>query len=311
MKKIATLLFSVITLPAIAQWGGVDTWRNYTVTGKAMECPDGWNCTDSLAVYVGPVLPPIGQGTFDAQIAKTTDHHGGTHAAKLTSRDCGSGKKLGAGMANASYVFDATNYSMSKLKGGFPITHQINYGNVWIKYLPNGEDTAQLTFQAVKANIGVNGTDSIIGKGVVTVTATVPDYTLYSVHITYAPDPNAIPDHIQVAFFSSPVQDAKGGTELYVDDVSLTMYPENVEQMLSSKSFNIVPNPAKDRITINEPSTEQFGFEVYSSTGQHMLSGKIRNATMIDISTLTPGLYFYKISSSKGELAQRGKFAKE
>lgn len=76
--------------------------------------------------------------------------------------------------------------------------------------------------------------------------------------------------------------------------------------------FNIFPNPANDKITIELPESwaeNNARVYIYAFTGQEMMSGLLANSrTEIDISFLDSGLYFLKVENN--EIIRFTKFIK-
>ncbi|MBX3163549.1 MAG: T9SS type A sorting domain-containing protein [Bacteroidetes bacterium] len=80
---------------------------------------------------------------------------------------------------------------------------------------------------------------------------------------------------------------------------------------VQSLKLKVYPNPAKSEIYFDIPSNEkQINVELYNTLGSLVLSKKnYTNRSAISISTLSKGLYYYKVILPKGEFA--GKVVKE
>lgn len=67
------------------------------------------------------------------------------------------------------------------------------------------------------------------------------------------------------------------------------------QSMLTSRSFNIFPNPAHSTISIAS-NTSNFDYSIFDTSGRIMLSGKCKNDNqVIDVSEFLPGVYFIRI----------------
>ena len=100
-----------------------------------------------------------------------------------------------------------------------------------------------------------------------------------------------------------------GLDKFYVEDFMQPGFEEN-----QAAVFSVYPNPAKDIITVNpntEFQTSNFELLISSATGQDVYYSKfdIQHSTF-DISILTPGIYIFKISNSKGETLHVEKLVK-
>ncbi len=66
--------------------------------------------------------------------------------------------------------------------------------------------------------------------------------------------------------------------------------------------WSISPNPARDRVRIDIPELKgkKASYSIIDAQGRVMLKGTTHNETDIDIRTLSPGIYFVKISTEAG-----------
>jgi hypothetical protein len=90
----------------------------------------------------------------------------------------------------------------------------------------------------------------------------------------------------------------------YFDDFTVTTLPvlSTIEENRSNgASFTLFPNPTKNWIQINlteEIHSKKFNLMIYNSLGKEIKNDFISNNSKIDISSLSPGIYFIKIKNS-------------
>ncbi|MGB0431447.1 MAG: T9SS type A sorting domain-containing protein, partial [Bacteroidia bacterium] len=59
------------------------------------------------------------------------------------------------------------------------------------------------------------------------------------------------------------------------------------------------PNPAQNKLFISHANTHGAKYQVYNSMGKLVLKGALNTQNTIDLSTLRPGAFFLKLSSSQ------------
>jgi myo-inositol-hexaphosphate 3-phosphohydrolase len=77
---------------------------------------------------------------------------------------------------------------------------------------------------------------------------------------------------------------------------------ENTKQTLS---FSMYPNPAKNTVSIEGLKAKTASVGVYDITGKQLKSLSIQHSGNINISDLSAGIYFVKITSAEGTATQR------
>jgi hypothetical protein len=310
MKKLLTVLLLATSLSASAQiiTGNMEAWTNYNsgiFPPVPLEIPSGWHGSDSLVCFYGPLLDPV--GSFVKQIFKSTDKHSGSFAAKLVTKTQGTViGVLPAAISNATMTLDTSNAIPIKLHGGVAVTHRYDYANAWVKYIPavSGEET-QMYVEAVIAGAGANGDDSVIGTG------TVPiyednNYSLISANIIYN-QPGTTPNRIRVVFLSS-ASTPNDGSELYVDDVTVSLFPVQVERVFESTDpIKLYPTIGNGMITLQAETEKAMQLQVYNNAGQLMAEQSLKANDVVNLTHLSNGLYFYAISMDNHPM-QRGKF---
>lgn len=312
MKRLFTVLLLATGLSASAQiiTGDMEAWTNYNsgfppFPTTSLEIPAGWHGSDSLVCFYGPLLDP--GGSFVKQIFKSTDKHSGSFAAKLVTKTQGTViGVLPAAISNATMTLDTSNAIPIKLHGGVVVTHRYDYANAWVKYIPavSGEET-QMYVEAVIAGAGANGDDSVIGTG----TAPIYEdnnYSLISTNIIYN-QPGTIPNRIRVVFLSSAAT-PNDGSELYVDDVTVSLFPVQVERVFENADpVKVYPTVGNGTITLAAEIDNPMQLQVYNSTGQQMAQQLFMANDRVNLTHLANGFYFYAISLDNHPM-QRGKF---
>lgn len=74
-------------------------------------------------------------------------------------------------------------------------------------------------------------------------------------------------------------------------DINIIGGPTNVISFEKDSRITIYPNPAYDKINLNNPYNENVKYKIYDVSGSHVLSGTHIVNSAIDISSLSKGLY--------------------
>ncbi len=84
-----------------------------------------------------------------------------------------------------------------------------------------------------------------------------------------------------------------------------------VEETITQTGFLIVPNPAKDKITISSPAiTGNTQLSIFNVNGEKVMERQLTdNETQLDISALPRGVYFVRLQNEK--MVEVGKMVKE
>ena len=84
---------------------------------------------------------------------------------------------------------------------------------------------------------------------------------------------------------------------LFLDDITLTYDPTDVEEHPSGHPFTLYPNPVKDKLTVESEQMIDH-YEVYSILGEKVSSREV-NATVfeINVNELPQGVYFIRLHS--------------
>ncbi|OSZ82111.1 hypothetical protein CAP35_02245 [Chitinophagaceae bacterium IBVUCB1] len=298
INKLLAVIICFIGLSANAQVivNDMEQWRTTSVgiPPVALDVVNGWRCPDSIAHEFGFLI-----GNPKRQLYKSTDKVNGNYAARIVSEAQGSFGNSAGILTSAVINLDLVNQSYT-LSGGTPIYGRVYFVNAWIKYNPQGGDTANITVSAIRKNAGAGGKDSVLGVGLSRITTPMP-YTLIDVAITYGAT-TLDPDALQISFASSGRR-ATIGSELLIDDVSYSIFPASVNNVPKG-AIAVYPNPANDVLYINGNDNMQ-RFTIYSIDGRQMMSAGITGKTTVNTSALAQGNYYYTITDNDGIIVQR------
>lgn len=288
--------------------GGFEQWHSYTSSSNALEIPDNWYGSDSLVSMYAPLL----QGTAQQQVFKSTDHNNGSFAAKLVTRNIGGQIGVVPGLlTNATMDFDFFNFDQNdplsalSLTGGAAVNQRMGGVKASVKYVPGGSDTALMFVQAIMNNASTGNTDSLIGQGYSDITQS-SSYTQIFAPISYI-NSTDVPTSIIIGFVSSAGVIANDNSSLYVDDVNFVTLGIN-DVPMANASVKVYPNPAKNVLELNARENGVLVWEAYSMQGQQVASRSFSGKASVDISSLSAGIYTYRISDNEGMLVQQGKF---
>jgi hypothetical protein len=305
MKKIIVMwvLLVVIDFSATSQPnGGFENWTpEFTY-----ETPDGWQTLNFLSL----TSPPNPVSAFKAI---GIDKHSGNYALKLKSvylnnnvfPDTTLLDSVGFDFGDTiSGVFTGlVNINPISYVYGFPYSGRPEKLEFWAKYNPVGNDTAcALVFLKHSKNTGVPDT---IGGGKLFIPPT-PVYTLFQVPINYISD--SLPDSAAIGFSPSPrIAYARQNSTLYIDDVSLTGWV-GINELPQQQHVKVFPNPAKEYITINSFGEKACIISIRAVNGNLAKTFTLsENNTILNIGSLSNGLYVYEIYDSKNKMIGTGK----
>jgi hypothetical protein len=309
MKKLFTLLMlGGLAISAKAQTvpgGDMETWRTYMSDTAHLTAPDGWNGSDSIAYGVASQFGGLISITPKKQIFQSTSSHGGTYAAELVTRSLGN--FLGifpALLTNGNISVDVINQTFS-MSGGSPVNMHITHVNAYATYTTPGIDSGAIQVQAIKY---INGMDSVVGVGLVTIPPTA-NYTMFTASINYV-NGTIVPDTILISFASSNSQTAGVDSSiLNIDDVSMDTVGLGVHNQVLNNGVSIYPNPTTGILHISAPQYAGLTCTISNAAGAAVLQKFVSGTNVIDMSAFPSGMYFYTITDRDGAAVQKGKFS--
>ena len=185
--------------------------------------------------------------------------------------------------------------------GGFPVRGRHFTFNGYFKFLPVGGDTLQVSVDFKK-----NGAP--VGMGYSLYYDPVPDFTAFSIPITYTDSVN-IPDSATIGFRIHNVSGTSGlhqGSKFVVDKLSFDGFVsgiKNIKDLFELDGMKVYPNPARDYVMIENLLTDKkCSLSLFSVKGEIVREIKLaagERLAKIEVGDLPPG--FYVLVMRKGE----------
>ena len=270
--------------------GGFENWT--TPPGAQYQEPTGgwWTSLNALRSLTAPVT-----------VEKSTDAHGGTYSAKMTTALWGT--VLLPGLL-VSGVFDIQNPRF--LVQGQPFTDLPNAFQGWYKYTPANGDSAGIAALLTHWNAGAGRRDTLAAAAVV-LTSAQANWTAFDLPFFYFQF--GAPDSIILALVSSgDGQNFNGqvGSTLWIDDLAFeyaTARPEETATQ-SRPHVSISGNEVSVRVP-NEIGASQL--KVLDAQGRLLYTTALHAGSQSFPLTLSDGIYFVEISKA-GRPIYREKF---
>ena len=312
MKKLVYTCLSVVTLllgQGAAQAQGLanlnlETWA----TRNGVEAPTNWLTTDDdFAFYGGK---PAGTYNFGT-VTKTTDAHGGTYAAKLTTTNVTVAGMTGNAPGELILGAKTGLYSYLGLPlGGGPVTLRPTQMQFYYKLNGLAADSA---VAIVSLSYTTGGKPTIIGLGYQFLTPATA-YTSVTFPINYDPNSSVTPDSVHIIFSSGFARRTAVGTALFVDDVTLGGVALATRADASTQAqLTVAPNPSPSgRFTINsldKPALAASPWQVLDALGrvvaQQPAQAVPSGQRELDLSALSSGIYLLRLDSKDGTIVRQ------
>lgn len=312
MKKLVYTCLSIITLllsQGAAQAQSLtnlnfETWA----TRNGVEAPTNWLTTDDdFAFYNGK---PAGTYNFGT-VTKTTDVHGGTYAAKLTTTNVTVSGMTGNVPGELILGAKTGVYKYLGLPlGGGPVTVRPTQLQLYYKLSGPAADSAVAIAYLTKTT---NGVPTLIGIGYQFL-APATAYTAVTAPINYDPNSSVTPDSVHIILSSGFARNITVGTALFVDDITLGGVALATRAAASTQALlTIAPNPSPSgHFVINSPDQpalaaspwqvlDALGRVVAQQPAQAVPSGQRE----LDLSALSSGIYLLRLDSKDGTIVRQ------
>ena len=85
-------------------------------------------------------------------------------------------------------------------------------------------------------------------------------------------------------------------SDVFSKTISFSVLPTSIHLYERPDNFSVYPNPAKDQVTVTNPSESPAIIEIYNYQGKKMASYHINNTiNTLSVKDLKPGMYLYSI----------------
>ena len=308
MKKLLlTIFFSVlIATVGLAQQPENPSFEDWEVAGPTIEEPVNWSSIKSSDA--GDLINNMAPVVW----SKSTDAHTGNYSLELVNVQSillATGT-ITNGRIHASLTPGASNSytDPEDPRWHTPMTSRPDSIAVWIKYFPQGNDTAQ-----VKAVLHVGeGTlpptpeneDNWIGYAQINVWETVEEWTRVIVPFTYYSEEN--PEYILVIMTSGAGLEPVEVSIARVDDLEFVYGPAGIND-LSLENDLVYANGMNINLD-NLPDSFRKGarLDLISLSGSRVASTDI-SGDRADMGSfgINPGLYVVRVQGNEGVYAQK------
>lgn len=214
---------------------------------------------------------------------------------QVSNQPCGGGPCYNVDRVTTGYFT-----SGGSIKGGKPFTLQNDSLIGYYKCLPNGNDSAYISFKA-----SISGANLTYYKRTFTSSAS---YKRFSIPINLGTAPDSL--RIDISAANGPMNAGMLGSKLWVDGVQLLSQPLAVPLLFMGEQYlNAYPNPNNGifNLVYDTEYNEPVNLEVLNVTGHVVLTEPLDNKgakNKIDLSVYGSGIYLLK-TTQNGKVCTR------
>ncbi len=296
MKKILFFVFTIIGLNAFAQSlpnNEMEDWSFYLFFDE----PDEWYTLNSFIYLLDP-------GTIS--VSKSSDSYSGSYAAKLTTHEITDNNiAVPSIITLAEFNINIADSSFS-FGGGYYLQENVHKMTGWYKYEGVENDSASILMYNFK-NDG-SGMDTIgFGFSYLGNADEWQPFEIFMENFVHY----VTPDTFNVIITSSKAMDAKAGSVLLIDDISIYTNTGIIDLWSTKKPLKVYPNPATDYITFSSDiRTNDRVLTIYDNFGKTIIKKDFQEqTTKLSLSDLDSGIYTYKLSKGN-KILNSGSFIK-
>lgn len=269
---------------------------------KGVDAPTNWQTTDDIVEYILGFRVPTGT------VTKSTTAHSGSFAVQLQTQ-----LFLGQSQAPGEIILGTSFHGgAEQIPGGQPFTARP--ANMQFYYQLSGNnlasDSAGVVVQLVRR---VNGASVVVAQGEeYFTTPTAGSYALGTVPLQYLS--TLAPDTVVMAFSSTTVDNALGGTTMLVDDISFVGTATATRDAQNALLLSAAPNPSPDgryRLSSSEPALLAAPLVVLDAAGRQvrreaaLRPGPALAERPLDLSDLPAGLYTVQLLAPTGVVTRK------
>jgi hypothetical protein len=196
---------------------------------------------------------------------------------------------------------------------GIPFTQSITASGAWARYTINApatsnKDTAVIFFQTTK---WTGTTKILVQDASILITSNTTGFQNFT-QAAFTVN-NAVPDTlwiIALSSFNDADQNYDNLSNLWIDDLTLTVAAGITAPVLNFVDTRFAPNPASDEVRFTTSALNIGGaLKLYDALGKEVLTVPVTSAldNRFSVEALPAGIYFYQIHSTSGEINAQGK----
>jgi hypothetical protein len=299
MKKLLLLAFVLTNLSLLAQQVpnyNFSCWNQFS----GYEEPCGWTSYNPLSAQGYPVF-----------VYKTNDAHSDTFAIEVRTMGYTNPFPPYNPLVDIGLAQTGTNYQNGP--NGFlmpPNTRPVSF-SAWVKYLPQGVDSAEIKIKLYKWNVTFQQPQDV-AHAEFYVHTTDSAYNCHSKNFTYVPPftTSGFPDTASVYISSSYQNNQTAGSIVRVDDIAFGNCTVPVNEIARNSEMTFYPNPASDNIRFTWLPAGADRIKVFETTGKMVAAEVVNNSfAWIDIKSLNPGIYLFGVYDDNNKVIASGKFS--
>jgi type IX secretion system substrate protein len=306
-KSILIAAVLILTLTSFIFGQGViptpdfETWATHGTTTTWQE-PVGWKSIDSFAVQL----------TAPAPVTKDSiNPHGGSYDIQLQTKTF-FGQNYPGAACTGNFNIVTLSPLVYTITGGFPATTKAAALAGWYRdSLVGTGDTAYIISFYTKWDNTLGKRDTVAYGGMKIGTSNL-SWTHFQFNIINDSINAVAPDSGMVVLISGRVPGTIVGTTLWVDDLSLLTGIDDVDPLNSN--YDLYPNPVSRNLYVknNNFIRKNAVMNIYDEMGRNVNAYNLNdNLSVLNISSLSSGIYFYQIISTNQSIMKKGKFIVE
>jgi hypothetical protein len=280
---------------------GFETW---ITTGSQAGKAQDWSGYGDIGLLVGvPSYTMLTTYYKDGSVKKS-----GSYSMRIQNRSVGSNNLPGIAWLGTA----GTNTANIGLYG-IPFTQSITASGVWAQYTINApatsnKDTAVIFFQTTK---WTGTTEILVQDASILITSNTTGFQNFTKSAYTAT--NVTCDTLWIIAFSSfndADQNIDNLSQLWIDDLTLTVATGITAPVLNFVDTRFAPNPASDEVRFTTSALNIGGaLKLYDALGKEVLTVPVTSAldNRFSVEALPAGIYFYQIHSASGEINAQGK----
>ena len=301
MKKLllaAVFIFAGASLKAQIPNANFECW-NLVSGSPQYEEPCSWTSYNPSSQFGYPVF-----------VYKTTDAHTGTYACEVRTVSYTNPLPPYNQLVEVGVAQMGQDYQNGP--NGFPYTQRPNVFSGWVKYAPQGVDSAMVKVKLFKYNQSTGQQDDVANaEFYVKSTDTAYHCKMATFAYTAAYMTSGNPDSAFVLIRSSFENNPTAGSVVKVDDIVIGIAcAVGIEDVTAENtSLQLYPNPASDMISFSALPAGADRIKIFEKTGRMVSAEAVSGSHAgIDVKRFSPGIYFYAVYDDSNKLVSSGKF---